>query len=361
MKDKIISLSFVLVLAIVAIFNILLEDNKTSLTEKRKLASFPEITLETIKNRKAMEDFEKYTLDQFPFRDEFRTVKANIQFNALQKLDNNNIFVKDDQIFKMEYPLNEKSINDFTKKINSIYDKYLQGMNVYYSIVPDKNYYLKDDNHLKLDYNKLFSIVNTNIKNMQYIDITKSLSLNSYYLTDTHWRQEKLQGTVNKLAGSMNFKVSDIAELQRKTYFPFYGVYYGQAALNGESDRLTYLTNDTIQNATVYNIEDEKFNEVYNIDKLGKMDSYDVFLSGATPFMTIENSKNTSGRELVIFRDSFGSSITPLLIESYSKITLIDLRYMNSASFDGLIQFKNQDILFLYSTIIINNSGSIRD
>ena len=31
-------------------------------------------------------------------------------------------------------------------------------MNVYYSIIPDKNYYLENDEHLKIDYNKVQGI-----------------------------------------------------------------------------------------------------------------------------------------------------------------------------------------------------------
>ena len=68
----------------------------------------------------------------------------------------------------------------------------------------------------------------------------------------------------------------------------------------------------------------------------------------------------TGNLELLIFRDSFGSSITPLLIPYYSKITLIDNRYINSKNFVKYIEFTNQDILFLYSTMIVNNSFSLK-
>lgn len=60
------------------------------------------------------------------------------------------------------------------------------------------------------------------------------------------------------------------------------------------------------------------------------MDAYDLFLTGAAAFLILENKNNLGGRELVIFRDSFASSLAPLLMEGYSKITLIDLRYLSS-------------------------------
>ena len=52
----------------------------------------------------------------------------------------------------MEYPLSEKNVQKSVNKIDEVYEKYLQNMNVYYAIIPDKNYYLENDDHLKIDY-----------------------------------------------------------------------------------------------------------------------------------------------------------------------------------------------------------------
>ena len=64
-------------------------------------------------------------------------------------------------------------------------------------------------------------------------------------------------------------------------------------------------------------------------------------------------------KELIIFRDSFGSSLAPLLTTEYSKITLVDLRYIASPLLRNVVDFKaGQDVLIIYSTEILNN-GSI--
>jgi hypothetical protein len=114
--------------------------------------------------------------------------------------------------------------------------------------------------------------------------------------------------------------------------------------------------NDIINNSIIKDF-DSKTTTVYELDSLGKMDSYDVFLSGATPLVEITSNSN-SNKELIIFRDSFGSSISPLLIDYYRKITLIDNRYIHSSKYLEKVEFNNQDVLFLYSTLIIN-SGDI--
>ena len=75
---------------------------------------------------------------------------------------------------------------------------------------------------------------------------------------------------------------------------------------------------------------------------------------------TEENTENKTGRELVVFRDSFASSFVPLLVEGYDKITLIDTRYISPKILSQYIEFNDQDILFLYSTSIINNSYTLK-
>ena len=361
MKDKFISLSFISILIGFFILNIFLPDKEISYSERRKLKSLPNITLQSLIEGKTIDEFEDYTLDQFAFRDNFRGLKSYIDFNVFNKLDTNDIFILDNNIFKIDYPLKENEILKFASKLNNITSKYLtNNNNVYLSIIPDKNYYLEDSTHLKIDYDHLISLVNSKIENIKYIDLTNDLNLNDFYYTDLHWKQENLGNVVDTLSNEMNFNITN-KNYKVQSYAPFYGAYYGQSALNIKPDTINYLSNDIIENAIVTNLEDESFKYVYNKDKLGTLDSYDVFLSGATPFIEIINPLYEGTKELIIFRDSFGSSIAPLLIEGYSKITLIDLRYTNLASIENLIEFNNKDVLFLYSTLIVNGSSILKD
>lgn len=357
MKNKIITYSFVFVIGGFFLWNLIAQDQKISWSERRTLQQFPEISFKQIQNKTVMEQMEQYVLDQFVLREKFRSLKAHIIFDVFHQLDYNNIFIEDGFIFKSEYPNNQESITKFAHKIETIKQKYLKNNKVYYSIIPDKNYYLKSEQHLNLDYDDLYEQVISSFSDMEYIDLRNVLSLDDYYYTDTHWRQERLENVVNTLGKSMGFEIK--SSYQKHSYAPFYGVYYGQAALSLKPDTLYYLTNEEIEQAIVSNYEKE--NVVYNVDKLGSMDSYDVFLSGSTPLVTIENPNQTNQKELIIFRDSYASSLAPLLIPAYSKITLIDLRYMTTSIMEELVSFQNQDVLFLYSTLLVNNSSSIKD
>ena len=76
--------------------------------------------------------------------------------------------------------------------------------------------------------------------------------------------------------------------------------------------------------------------------------------------MTIDNSNAGSEKELVVFRDSFGSSLAPLLAEGYKKITLVDIRYIQPGVLKSYIDFSGQDVLFIYSTMVLNNSETLK-
>ena len=76
--------------------------------------------------------------------------------------------------------------------------------------------------------------------------------------------------------------------------------------------------------------------------------------------LTIETPDYHGSRELIVFRDSYGSSLIPLLVTGYSKVTVVDTRYISPKLLNQYIEFKDQDVLFMYSTLIINNSTTLK-
>lgn len=354
-KNKIIAIGFISILIIIFFINLFTEDKQISVAERRKLAMLPKINLENIINGKVTKDFEKYTVDQFIARDFFRSVKSFNSTKIFKQKDNNKLFEKDGAIYKIEYPLNESNVKKSANKINEVFDRYLKNNNnVYYSIIPDKNYYLENDDHLKIDYNKLKEIMQNEIKSMHYIDIYNALTLEDYYKTDIHWKQENLLKVVNVLQNEMKLNTTKQIKYETKEVGDFYGVYYGQLAKKTQPDKMYILTNQNIENCTTYNYETKKSGKIYDANKTS--DKYDIYLSGATPLITIENPNAKEKKELLLFRDSFGSSLAALLVENYSKITLIDLRYISSKLLDKYIEFENQDVLFLYSSVVLNQN-----
>ena len=359
-KNIIVTVSFIFTIIVLFIANIVKEDMPISITERRKLQIFPNFSVSSLMNGTFIDKFEDYTMDQFIKRDTFRKLKTIIEFNVFGKKNVNDLFIYNESIVKQEYPLNEKSVINITNKIKDIEDKYLnESNNVYYSIIPDKNYFVKDD-YLRMDYSKLENIMNENLSNINYIDIFDLLDLEDYYYTDTHWKQENLQKVLDKIAENIGFEQRLNTEFEVKEITEFDGVYSGQLQIGNKNDVIKVLTNEVIQNANVYNFETKEYSKVYNLDKLESNDKYDIYLSGATPLLKVENNDSYSEKELIVFRDSFGSSIFPLFTEAYKTITIIDSRYIAPSMLGELIEFSNKDVLFIYSTLVINSSSALK-
>ena len=331
--------------------------------ERRKLAQFPELSVKTVLEGKFMTEFESYTLDQFPLRDSFRQLKALFHYNALGQKDNNDIYIADGYAAKLEYPLNETSVSNAVKKFNHLYEKYLTGSeNIVFAVVPDKGYYLTEENgYPAMDYAALLEALRKELDWAQHVDLTGTLRVEDYYFTDTHWRQEKIGAaaeTLCKALGADWFREGELTPtiLER----PFYGVYYGQAALPMTSEELMLMTSSVLDGCTVYNHETGKSTGIYDWEKLDSRDLYDIYLSGAASLLTIENPNAHTDKELVVFRDSFGSSMIPLLLKDYKTVTVVDIRYIASDYVGSFVGFHGQDILFLYSTLVLNDSGTLK-
>lgn len=339
-------------------------------SERRVLEQFPTLSFKTILSGEFMKDFEGYTTDQFPLRDTFRSIKAYASMGAFGQLDNNDIYVVNDNISKLEYPLSESMIENATDKFRYLYNKYMEDtdVNVYLSIIPDKNYFMAEENgYLSMDYEKLIRLIKKDTRYMEYIDIFDKLELEDYYRTDTHWKQEEIVHIAQYLNTAMNTNYSKnlksvpVFNKENTSPYGFKGVYLGQSRLNIKPDEIRYLTNETIENCNVYSYSSgtKKEIEMYNFNKVYGKDAYEMYLNGTEALLVIENPNAKTDKELIMFRDSFGSSLAPLMIDGYSKITLIDIRYMNSDMIDKFVKFDNQDVLFIYSSIILNNSTAL--
>ncbi len=334
----------------------------TSLAERRPLAQLPRITWEKLSGGKFMTDFESYATDQFPLREPFRRLKSFIQFNLLGQKDVNDIYIVQGSAAKIEEPVNDKWVQQNAQKLKTVFETVFApaGSEAYFALIPDKSFYLAAPNgYPGMDYDRLLSLLRESTAFARWIDITGALDIGDYYATDSHWRQEEIGKAAQVLADALG---ADIAqEYTRNTAREdFSGVYAGQSALPLPAEPMYYLTSPVLEGATLYDYETDSTAGLYDLEGLYGRDPYDLFLSGAAALQVLDNPACDTGRELVIFRDSFGSSIAPLLLPGYSKITLVDIRYMSSALIPQLVPANGQDVLFLYAPGIMNSTNLLK-
>lgn len=332
-----------------------------SSSERRYLASFPEVSVSSVLSGRFMEQFETYATDAVPKRDAFRSLKALLALSVFQKKDNNGLYLTNGYLSKMEYPLKEAALTKALDKFKMLLEKYLdKEKKAYMSLIPDKNVFLAEKSaHLSIPFSEAEKKVEEMTDFGEYISLSSLLDREDFYKTDTHWRQEKIEKVAIKLAKSMGANLS--ASYEKKLANPhFHGVYHGQMALPLSSEPLYYLESEALKKVKVFDLQNNKEIPVYDETLAKGRDPYEMFLSGSLSLIRVENPLAKHPKKLVIFRDSFASSLAPLLFSGYSEITLVDIRYINSMSLDRFVDFKDSDILFLYSLLVLNNSETLK-
>lgn len=335
---------------------------KLSLSERRRLAQKPKLTIQGLLNGSYMDAFDAYAQDQFPMRDALRTLKAVTDRTLLGRLDSHDIYLYDGYAAKIDATFSRDCIDYAAKRFNWINERYLAPADcrVWVSVVPDKSCFLAEKVDCpRFDSQELVTALTEQMPYAEYINIFPTLTYQHYYRTDTHWRQEKIKPVADTIATALG--VSLFGSYEQKTLdVPFRGVYAGQSALNLDAEPLVYLENETLQQCTVYNWETNQQTALYDFAKAAQADPYELFLSGSVSMLTITNPHATTSKHLIMFRDSFGSSLAPYLVEAYQEITLVDIRYLKPEYLSKLLTFDGQDVLFLYSVAVLNHSEALK-
>lgn len=285
---------------------------------------------------------------------------ANGLFNSGKRPDENGMYTAQGHWVEALGEADTESAARFAEKLKNLKADLLTGDNrAFYAIVPDKGYYLPGEVTPATDYAALFAAADEGLADsgIEKIDLTGALTLEDYYFTDSHWRQERLDSVVAALGETMGFS-ADMGGFDPVTVEGFIGAYgkYGADV----PEELTYMVSDATVAAVCDNYQYPDSTAVYDLARLDTDVPYDVFLSGASPLITVESPLAATDKELVVFRDSYASSLVPLLLGQYLKVTLVDIRYMVSGLVPQYVEFTNQDVLFLYSTYVVNQSAMLR-
>ena len=340
---------FLAVLFGFSLLHLALPDREVSRSERRRLAQLPPLS------SGFSDKLEEYMLDQFPLREQLRTVNSLVRLYDLGQADIHGIYLQGGGAFRMDGPLQEKQVRHAAAVFSAVQETYFPSLPAHYVIVPDKNA-KAETGRPRLDTETMRGIVREALPGMTEIDIWDLLSADDYYKTDPHWRQERLLPVAAAICEALGADAPET--FTEKTLSPFYGAYYGQAALPMAPDTLTYLESADTKAAEVTGPELDGAQPVYRPELLDGTDGYDVFLSGAQAVLTVTSPNVHNGRHLVLFRES----LAPLLLGSFERITLVDLRYISAARLTDYADLSDAtDVLYLCSTAVWNNGGTLRE
>lgn len=277
-------------------------------------------------------------------------------------------FVVGDGVYRNEKELDEKSIDRAIGKFQTFAEDYCgEAERVFLALIPSKNGYLNAENgHLN---EAEFAILQTVADKWgsNFIDLSVCLDLEDYYRTDPHWRQERLGAVLRELGAALEFETGIIDDdgvltenwTEEVLTTEYIGV-YGDEVDGVPAEEMTVLRHPDMDGYIVRNGETGEEIPLYDTAKLSERDPYELFVGGPLSLVTIENPNAGNDRHLVVVRDSFGSALLPLLAQSYGKVTAVDIRYMMPAMVGNFVDFTGADVLFLYSSTVLNNSITLK-
>ena len=344
------------------------EPSPFSENENRYLSRFPALNLRNITNKKFMTGFETWFSDRFYARENFIRLKNRTDI-AMGKTEISDVVTArgrmmelwNDQPAKTEKNLG--AIANFSRSHRDTPVHVLLAPNavsIYADTLPIYEAVGNQREYITNCYNTLGK-ADTQIDTADVFDTLSNYKDDYiFYRTDHHWTSLGAYLAYRELAPHMGFTPLNITDYTvEHAASDFRGTLYSKTLDNR-------VTPDTIDfyipsgfSATVKPFDKPEHDSLYFREFLGKKDKYSAFLGANAPVVDIEtNVKND--KSLLIFKDSFSHSLVPFLCEHYNKITMLDMRYINTKYSDLVNVEEYNDVLFMYNVITFSDDGDLQ-
>lgn len=376
-KKYCLSLSalFICYLIFFVAVNTFCEKKTFSETENRVLQSKPNFSIEKLFEGRFISKYEDYKVDQFFNRDFWIDVKIKSDKLLIKKESNGVYSAKKGYLLeKFDKPVEEnvaknlEAINSFAKKYKDVKQYMLispTAINILNDTLPmaapveDQQKYL-DNYAKKLDSTISFVDTDTVLLEHKREDL--------FYKSDHHWTTLGAFYSYQKLADYMGFTPKESTDYNVWLVSDsFEGALASKSGYNTkQKDKISvYIPKDENDKVIVnYKEEQKKTATLYQSDKLNEKDKYQVFLGGNHPIVNIDTT-STTGKTLLIFKDSYANCFVPFLTSHFSKIVLVDPRYyyedidelMKSEGVDEILYLYNANTFFSDTTLapVLNN------
>ncbi len=337
------------------------KDGRFSEQENRYLAERPELSLSALRNGRFEEEYEAYLSDQFPFRNQWITLRTATEL-LLQKREVNGIyFAEDDYLIELKDSGQYRS-EQAEKNIRYL-EEFVAGCSkepdysVSILLVPGKSEILR--NKLPVfagtpEERKIIEEIYDRCELAECIDVYEELEKHReeyiYYRTDHHWTTLGSYYGYKAWCNGTGIRENRPEDLVKTTVTEtFRGTLDSKVNLSFCSDSIDIVEPaDPVGYTLVYDGGAMTKHTLFDMEKLDSKDKYGIFLGGNHSLIEIHTTVN-NGKSLLLIKDSFANSFVPYLINQFEYIYVLDLRYYNQSLSEYLEKHRITDILILYS------------
>lgn len=363
------AIAFLILIFIFPVIFFISDKKDFSETENRSLEKRPEISVESVADKSYMNGIEAYLSDHFPARINWVKAKLNLERLSGKELINN-IYITDDRMYEK---LPEPDYDEIDLSVNSI-NKFAEmyDTKTFVMIAPTSAGIYKDELEPYLpqvDQKKLINeIYGKFAENVHKIDIFSAMYSARdeyiYYRTDHHWTSKGAFTAYKAAARKMGLPCYEDYDVE-KAADDFRGTFYSKCLYDGiKPDQIDIFKpgNNVVAYSLTLNdgINEEYARDIYFPEFLETNDKYCLFLGHNRALTKIKTNADTK-RKLLLIKDSYANSFVPFLIQNYSEISVIDLRYVKTCITDYADPNEFDHTLFLYNASTFSIDKNIKN
>ncbi|MEA4896585.1 MAG: DHHW family protein [Oscillospiraceae bacterium] len=351
---------FTAFIALFFVLFLLLPDKEFSERENRELAQAPTFSFQSLFEKKFTSKFESYTTDQFPFRDNWTTLKAGCEI-ATGKEENKGVYLcKGNTLIEAYVTPDQEQLDTNIQAVGSFSEN--SDVPVYFALIPGNAEIHSDIIPENAPNDSETSVIDYCYENSRAnnIDIKGTLAAHAgeyiFYRTDHHWTSLGAYYGYESLMEAMGYTPTPLSDFTPRTVTDeFYGTVYSKSGISWvKPDSIEiFAPQDESTDVMNYSSGEPTEGTMYDYAFLDKKDKYSMFMGGNTPLLKI-TTKNTGAPKLLILRDSYMDAVLPFLQNNFSEIDVMDLRYyktqlMESSVADYVRENGIDEVLICYS------------
>ena len=382
-----IALFSVIVLGI-SISTLVLPKKESSENENRSLAKFPSLVDERklekegffgaikwnyITERKKnsfMDDFETYFADHLVGRDLW-VEGANTLSRLSGKREINGVYTVDNRMIQTFKKYNKEETEKSMKAMEAFAQRYPDiQMSCMFTPTSQEIYKEKLPYYAGLLSQKDFideccSMLDkvTPIDALSYLSEHKNEYI--YYRTDHHWTSLGAYYGYCAAAKTLGYGAYGLDSFNIETVSTdFRGTLYSKTLDSSvPADSMEYFTlasgEPKVHMTCIDGAKVTEYDSLYVREFLDVKDKYSSFTGSNVPIVHIETDVDND-KSLLIIKDSYAHSLVPFLSKHYSKITMVDMRYINT-SLNNFITVSDYDqVLFLQNVITFTEDSGLK-
>lgn len=357
---RLLAVTGVILLLFLTVTSLLWPSRRFSASERRNLSQRPTLSYEGLLDGSFSDDVESYLADQYPARDIW--VYLNSLQNRLLGIDFQNGIYRGKDGYLIQRFDTTKIDEEKQTALVAFLERH-SDISSYLMLVPTASWILAD--HLptgapqeseKEWYEKWLETSGLqNQDNVTIVETAEELAAAAkeqqiYYRTDHHWTTYGASVGVEKLAKKMNlpYEKDDFEPVTVHTKFQ--GTMMSSSGFySGTKDSIDLYLPKEPETLLVTNKEAQTTaTTIYSEEGLLGNDPYEVFLGGNYGLLNIKTS-STSGRKLLLLKDSYANAMIGFLTPYFSEIDIVDPRYYSSDLDMQIAVNQYTDLLILYN------------